>query len=99
MPERIMGCLCEQLPAAPELLPRWECPGGGVTGIALDPNDWQHAFVTSSSGIWETTDMARVGRRAPVTSITVRFENSAVRSRWGATMPCSSEGLAACFAC
>jgi len=31
-------------------------PGGGVTDIALDPNDWQHAFVTSSTGVWETTN-------------------------------------------
>ena len=31
-------------------------PGGGVTDIALDPNDWQHAVVTSSSGVWETPD-------------------------------------------
>jgi len=31
-------------------------PGGGVADIALDPNDWQHAFVASSSGVWETTN-------------------------------------------
>jgi hypothetical protein len=31
-------------------------PGGGVSDIALDPNDWQHAFVASSSGVWETPD-------------------------------------------
>jgi precorrin-6B methylase 2 len=31
-------------------------PGGQVTDIALDPNDWQHAFVTDANGVWETTD-------------------------------------------
>jgi len=31
-------------------------PGANVADIALDPNDWQHAFVASSSGVWETTD-------------------------------------------
>lgn len=31
-------------------------PGTNVMGIALDPNDWEHAFVISSSGVWETTD-------------------------------------------
>ena len=31
-------------------------PGANVADIALDPNDWQHAFVASSSGVWETTN-------------------------------------------
>lgn len=31
-------------------------PGSNVTDIALDPEDWQHAFVTSSNGVWETSD-------------------------------------------
>ena len=31
-------------------------PGGNVVDIALDPNDWAHAFVASSSGVWETTN-------------------------------------------
>jgi hypothetical protein len=31
-------------------------PGANVADIALDPNDWQHAFVASSTGVWETTD-------------------------------------------
>ena len=31
-------------------------PGATVSDIALDPNDWQHAFVTSSNGVWETTN-------------------------------------------
>ncbi|MGZ4363246.1 MAG: hypothetical protein ACXVFF_13510, partial [Gaiellaceae bacterium] len=31
-------------------------PGGAVTDVAVDPEDWQHAFVSGSSGIWETTD-------------------------------------------
>src|SRR5262249_38613744 len=31
-------------------------PGGSVTDIALDPNDWQHAFVTDTKGVWETTN-------------------------------------------
>ena len=31
-------------------------PGANVADIALDPNDWRHAFVASSSGVWETTD-------------------------------------------
>jgi len=31
-------------------------PGGSVSDIALDPNDWQHVFVTDANGIWETTD-------------------------------------------
>ena len=29
---------------------------GGIRGITLDPSDWQHAFVISSTGVWETTD-------------------------------------------
>jgi len=32
-------------------------PGATVQDIALDPNDWQHAFVISSTGVWETTNM------------------------------------------
>src|SRR5262249_6532550 len=31
-------------------------PGGAATDIAVDPNDWMHAYVTSSSGVWETTN-------------------------------------------
>ncbi len=31
-------------------------PGGGVSDLALDPNDWQHIFVASASGVWESTD-------------------------------------------
>ena len=31
-------------------------PGSDVTDITLDPLDWQHAFVSSSTGVWETTD-------------------------------------------
>jgi hypothetical protein len=30
--------------------------GGGVADVALDPNDWQHAYVATSSAVWETTD-------------------------------------------
>lgn len=32
-------------------------PGADVQDISLDPNDWQHAFVISSSGVWETLNM------------------------------------------
>src|SRR5262249_37184422 len=31
-------------------------PGGFVQDITLDPNDWRHAFVADSSGVWETTN-------------------------------------------
>lgn len=31
-------------------------PGGGVTDIELDPADWQHAFVSDSNSVYETTD-------------------------------------------
>ncbi|KKM72636.1 hypothetical protein LCGC14_1418530, partial [marine sediment metagenome] len=31
-------------------------PGGAVSDISLDPDDWQHAFVISATGVWETTD-------------------------------------------
>ncbi|MCY2927699.1 MAG: hypothetical protein NT031_20105, partial [Planctomycetota bacterium] len=33
-----------------------EFPGDTPTDIAIDPNDWHHAFVIDSSGVWETTD-------------------------------------------
>jgi len=31
-------------------------PGSNVRDIALDPSDWRHAIVISSSGVWETTN-------------------------------------------
>src|SRR5439155_2256309 len=31
-------------------------PGGGVRDIAVDPSDWQHVYVASASGIWESTN-------------------------------------------
>jgi hypothetical protein len=31
-------------------------PGGAVTDISLDPNNWQHFFVSDSAGVWETLD-------------------------------------------
>jgi hypothetical protein len=48
-------------------------PGGSARAITLDPTDWQHAFVASSSGVWETTDMGanwipRTGNLASLTS-------------------------------
>jgi hypothetical protein len=31
-------------------------PGGSVQDLALDPNNWQHFFVTDGTGVWETAD-------------------------------------------
>ena len=31
-------------------------PGASVTDITLDPTNWMHAFVSSSTGVWETAD-------------------------------------------
>jgi hypothetical protein len=31
-------------------------PGGNVTGIALNPEDWQEAYVTDASSVFRTTD-------------------------------------------
>jgi hypothetical protein len=48
-------------------------PDNNVQDITLDPNDWRHAFVASSAGVWETTDagatwMDRSGNIAGVTT-------------------------------
>ena len=31
-------------------------PGGNVQGIATNPENWQHIYVTDGSGVWETTN-------------------------------------------
>jgi hypothetical protein len=31
-------------------------PGGNVQDLALDPENWQHMFVTDGTGVWETPD-------------------------------------------
>jgi len=51
-------------------------PGGNVRGITLDPTDWQHAFVASSSGVWETTDMGATwtNRTGNLTSLTSNLQ-------------------------
>lgn len=53
-------------------------PGTDVQDIVLDPNDWQHAFVVSSTGVWETNDMGsawtnRTGNLANVNLRTVEY--------------------------
>jgi Ca2+-binding RTX toxin-like protein len=32
-------------------------PGGTVLDIAVDPADWQTAYVTDGAGVWQTTDL------------------------------------------
>lgn len=50
-------------------------PGADVQDIVLDPDDWQHAFVVSSSGVWETNDMGSTW-----TDLTGNLVNSNLRT-------------------
>ena len=51
-------------------------PGASVQDITLDPNDWQHAFVASSGGVWETTDAGAnwVNRSGNIASVTSNIQ-------------------------
>ncbi len=51
-------------------------PGASVQDITLDPNDWRHAFVASSGGVWETTDAGAnwVNRSGNIASVTSNIQ-------------------------
>jgi hypothetical protein len=50
-------------------------PGADVQDIVLDPTDWQHAFVVSSTGVWETNNMG-----ADWSNLTGNLENANLRT-------------------
>jgi hypothetical protein len=73
-------------------------PGANVTGISLDPNNWQHAFVTSSSGVWETTNAGQswTNRTGNLASITNNIQSIQVAAA-GATDAVLVGGLGGVF--